>query len=184
MVAFLLMAQRAALVYDGVVTGLLIWKAVSMQQQQQRYFKRSTLPAVLIRHGILYFIAIGGIHLLNVAFYAAPIDASYKSINSTAAVVFSSIFGCRLVLTLKRRAQTGELHYQSGVSVSHRSPRAGFPPLSDDSSFFRTHETEGPEAPTSPASVKPASRADLSNTSQAARNTRPSFQAINASAHV
>jgi hypothetical protein len=89
------------MVFDTTVTALIVYKAVAIIKKGTH----SSIIDTLLRDGVIYFLAISGANLLNVAFYAQG-DPLYQPVCSAFAVMMTAILGCRLSLQLRKAPTT------------------------------------------------------------------------------
>lgn len=86
----------APVAFDIVCTILTMWQAFRMQQ----ILKTSRIVKIFVREGLLYFLAVTGVNLLNAAFMFQS-NPNLQNLNSYLALVLSQVLCCRLVLNLK-----------------------------------------------------------------------------------
>ncbi|KAJ3541151.1 hypothetical protein NMY22_g4002 [Coprinellus aureogranulatus] len=97
----------APVAFDLICTFLTIWKAWSLQVT----VVSSRIVKVFIREGLLYFIAVAAVNVLNAAFMFQS-NPNLQNINCFLALVLSQVLCCRLVLNLKGTQERGS-HFSS-----------------------------------------------------------------------
>ncbi|EIN06674.1 hypothetical protein PUNSTDRAFT_136519 [Punctularia strigosozonata HHB-11173 SS5] len=93
---FIIAFYASPMTLDLLFTGLTTWRAL----KHRRSGTASGLIKVFLRDGILYFLSISALNLVNVIFFIKA-DASIQSINAPMSIQLSSVLCCRLILNLR-----------------------------------------------------------------------------------
>ncbi|KAE9395171.1 hypothetical protein BT96DRAFT_885839 [Gymnopus androsaceus JB14] len=96
-------------VFDLICTGLTGMKAI----QLKRLGVKSNIVKTFVREGLLYFVAIAVINVINAAFMFQS-DANIQNINSFLALILTQVLCCRLILNFV--LQSKEPRHRGAVS--------------------------------------------------------------------
>ncbi|KAH7101656.1 hypothetical protein BKA62DRAFT_638478 [Auriculariales sp. MPI-PUGE-AT-0066] len=104
----------APLLFDTAVTGLTLYKAVTMRWNLPWSKKRESTSIVntFINEGIFYFILITIANILNGAFYLQKKQV-IQALNIPLSIMLPNILACRLILALRSRGNNTDLHVSS-----------------------------------------------------------------------
>ncbi|KAJ8078145.1 hypothetical protein PM082_000351 [Marasmius tenuissimus] len=89
-------------VFDLICTALTVGKALQLKHMGVK----SDILKIFLREGLLYFVAVAAINILNAAFMFQS-EINIQNINSFLALILSQILCCRLVLNLRKEGQQG-----------------------------------------------------------------------------
>ncbi|KAF5373035.1 hypothetical protein D9758_001647 [Tetrapyrgos nigripes] len=135
----------APVVFDLICTFLTMYKAVSMERH---HGVKSHIVRVFLREGLLYFLAVATVNVINAAFMFQS-NVNIQNINCFLALVLSQVLCCRMVLSLRGSNQANPTTTESvGHTFAHPAPpsrnnaiRSGFSiPLSRFENGYESSE--------------------------------------------
>jgi len=109
----------APVVFALVCTGLTAIKAFQLQSSSIR----SPIIKTFVTEGLVYFLAVCGVNLINAAFMFQS-NPNLQNVNCFLALVLSQVLCCRLVLNLRRQ---GEQTSHIGTAGSHSGQHSFLP---------------------------------------------------------
>lgn len=113
----------APVLFDLICTIMTLYKAFTLKS----IGVKSQLVRVFLQEGLLYFLAVAFINILNAIFMFQP-NANIQNINCFLALVLSQVLCCRLVLNLRSSDNQDTTKYSTPSGTAHAfSPPASRP---------------------------------------------------------
>ncbi|KAL0576531.1 hypothetical protein V5O48_005451 [Marasmius crinis-equi] len=107
-------------IFDLICTILTIGKALQLKHMGVK----SNVLRIFLREGLLYFVAVAAINILNAAFMFQS-DVNLQNINCFLALILSQVLCCRIVLNLRG---DGTKNHSTTDSHPHTFTGGGAPP--------------------------------------------------------